>query len=93
LSGMAVSRMLNALRKSFDEASLRYCDLHGLERDEDWVMLKLLEEVGELTQVWNTKTGRGRNKGMSDAEIAYELASDAAQSVERVYGHGMPAFA
>ena len=43
--------MLTELQKRFDKASLSYCDLHGLERDRDWVMLKLLEEVGELTQV------------------------------------------
>jgi hypothetical protein len=38
--------MLKELQKRFDAASLSYCDLHGLERDQDWVMLKLQEEIG-----------------------------------------------
>ena len=71
--------MLTELQKRFDKASLSYCDLHGLERDRDWVMLKLLEEVGELTQVWNTMTGRGRDKGLSDADLKLALASEVAE--------------
>jgi NTP pyrophosphatase (non-canonical NTP hydrolase) len=63
------------LQKRFDSASLRYCDLHGLERDQDWVMLKLQEEIGELTQVWNTKTGRGRDKGLSQSELQQALSA------------------
>ena len=73
--------MLTDLQKSFDKASLSYCALHGLERDQDWVMLKLLEEVGELTQVWNTMTGRGRDKGLSDADLKQALASEVADTL------------
>jgi NTP pyrophosphatase (non-canonical NTP hydrolase) len=77
--------VLTELQKRFDKASLSYCDLHGLERDRDWVMLKLLEEVGELTQVWNTMTGRGRDKGLSDADLKLALASEVADALGMLF--------
>lgn len=73
--------MLKELQKQFDAASLSYCDLHGLERDQDWVMLKLQEEIGELTQVWNTKTGRGRDKGLSHEDLDQSLADEVADAL------------
>ena len=73
--------MLEDLQARFDKASLSYCALHGLERDQDWVMLKLLEEIGELTQVWNTRTGRGRDKGLSDTDLKTAIADEVADSL------------
>jgi NTP pyrophosphatase (non-canonical NTP hydrolase) len=73
--------MLKELQTRFDAASLRYCDLHGLDRDHDWVMLKLQEEIGELTQVWNTKTGRGRGKGLSQSELEQALSDEVADAL------------
>ena len=73
--------MLKDLQKRFDTASLSYCNLHGLERDQDWVMLKLQEEIGELTQVWNTKTGRGRDKGLSQDKLDQSLADEVADAL------------
>lgn len=73
--------MLEDLQERFDKASLSYCALHGLDRDQDWVMLKLLEEIGELTQVWNTMTGRGRDKGLSDADLKTTMADEVADSL------------
>ena len=81
--------MLKELQKRFDAASLSYCDLHELERDKDWVMLKLQEEIGELTQVWNTKTGRGRDKGLSHEDLDQSLADEVADALGmlRVFAH------
>ena len=73
--------MLKELQKRFDSASLKYCELHGLERDPDWVLLKLQEEIGELTQVWNTKTGRGRDKGLSQHELQQALSDEVADAL------------
>lgn len=73
--------MLKELQARFDAASLSYCDLHGLERDQDWVMLKLQEEIGELTQVWNTKTGRGRDKGLSQSDVYQALSDEVADAL------------
>ena len=76
-----MDNMLDELQARFDKASLSYCDIHGLARDRDWVMLKLLEEIGELTQLWNTKTGRGRDKGLSETELKTAMSDEVADSL------------
>lgn len=73
--------MLKDLQARFDKACLSYCDIHGLERDRDWVMLKLLEEIGELTQVWNIKTGRGRDKGLSEQDLKTAMSDEIADAL------------
>ncbi|MGY5801248.1 pyrophosphatase, partial [Rhizobium sp. LEGMi12c] len=52
--------MLPDLMKQFEAASATYAADNGLERDDDWFVLKLQEELGELIQIWNRVTGRGR---------------------------------
>jgi NTP pyrophosphatase (non-canonical NTP hydrolase) len=75
--------MLSALMEQFERASARYAAEHGIDRDPDWFVLKLQEEMGELTQAWNKVSGRGRRKGMSDDELSTALADEAAD----VFGH------
>lgn len=75
--------MLGSLSLQFEEASRAYAEQNGITRDPDWFMLKLQEEVGELTQTFNRKTGRCRSKGLSEEEIAVALADEAAD----VLGH------
>ncbi|AYG65420.1 MULTISPECIES: pyrophosphatase [unclassified Rhizobium] len=75
--------MLSDLMKQFEAASAAYAADNGLERDDDWFVLKLQEEMGELAQIWNKVTGRGRRKGMSESELATALADETAD----VLGH------
>lgn len=75
--------MLSGLIQQFEKASANYATVNGVERDDDWFVLKLQEEMGELTQIWNKKTGRGRRKGMTDEELATALADETAD----VLGH------
>ncbi|HEX8045959.1 pyrophosphatase [Rhizobium sp.] len=75
--------MLSGLIQQFEKASTTYAIAHSVERDDDWFVLKLQEEMGELTQIWNRKTGRGRRKGMTDEEVALALADETAD----VLGH------
>lgn len=75
--------MLASLIQQFEKASVTYATANGVERDDDWFVLKLQEEMGELTQIWNRKTGRGRRKGMTDAEVVTALADETAD----VLGH------
>ncbi len=75
--------MLLNLARKFEQASKTYADENGLERDDDWFLLKLQEEVGELTQAWNRVSGRGRRKGRSDEDMARDLADETAD----VLGH------
>ena len=75
--------MLKDLATRFEQASARYAATHQLQRDRDWFMLKLQEEMGELTQAFNRFTGRGRAKGRTPEEIRQDLADEAAD----VLGH------
>ncbi|EPE99440.1 hypothetical protein [Rhizobium grahamii] len=75
--------MLNDLAEKFERSSRAYADANHIERDADWFLLKLQEEMGELTQAWNRVSGRGRRKGRSDDELARDLADETAD----VLGH------
>ena len=61
--------MLSDLAEKFEAASKTYAAANGVERDPDWFLLKLQEEMGELTQAWNRLTGRGRAKGRSAEDM------------------------
>ncbi len=55
----------------------------GVERTDDWLVLKLHEEVGELTQAYLAASGRSRDRGegpgAADAAFRAELADVLAQ--------------
>lgn len=54
----------------------------GVERTDDWLVLKLHEEVGELTQAYLAASGRSRERGTAtDEQQAFraELADVLAQ--------------
>ena len=58
-----------------EKLSARYGEYLGIERDGDWFLLKLQEEMGELTQAYLQVTGRARTKGQTSEEIrdAFQL--------------------
>lgn len=70
--------MLRHLADQFETASATYAGANGIERDADWFLLKLQEEMGELTQAWNRLTGRGRRKGRTQEELDRDLADETA---------------
>ncbi|WP_037084271.1 MazG nucleotide pyrophosphohydrolase domain-containing protein [Neorhizobium vignae] len=76
--------MLEKLVAQFEAVSATYAEAHGMIRDPDWFLLKLQEEVGELTQAWNRKTGRGRKKGRSDEDLSRDLADETADLLGHV---------
>lgn len=71
------------LAGQFEEASKRYAAANGITRNDDWFILKLQEELGELTQVWMKLTDRGRKRGLGEAELREEMANETAD----VLGH------
>jgi len=75
--------MLKQLKDQFEAASARYAAVNDLTRDPDWFLLKLQEEIGELTQIWNKLSGRGRRHGRSDDDLRQALADETAD----VLGH------
>ncbi|MGQ3044249.1 MAG: phosphoribosyl-ATP pyrophosphohydrolase [Brevundimonas aurantiaca] len=64
--------------KSLQADVLRISDLyaanHGIDRDRDWALLKLQEELGELTAEHLRLSGRARGAG--DAEALGDEAAD-----------------
>jgi NTP pyrophosphatase (non-canonical NTP hydrolase) len=77
--------VLQRLQKSFDAASQKYCAANSLVRDRDWFILKLQEEIGELSQAWNKVSGRGRPKGRSPEELRRDLEDEAADVLGHVF--------
>jgi len=51
---------VSGLTERVEAISALYAHKFGVERDPDWFMLKLTEEVGELTQAYLAATGRTR---------------------------------
>lgn len=58
--------------------STTYARKHDIERDARWFMLKLQEEVGELTQAFLMKTGQARHKGKTSNELEAGFRSELA---------------
>ena len=60
---------LNELTKKVEQVSSSYANEFNFNRDNDWFMFKLQEEIGELTQKYLMMTSRGRQKGLSKDQI------------------------
>jgi NTP pyrophosphatase (non-canonical NTP hydrolase) len=60
---------ITELTERAERISERYAEYLGIERDSDWFLLKLQEELGELTQSYLQVTRRARTKGLSSKEI------------------------
>ncbi|MFD7158711.1 pyrophosphatase [Kribbella sp. NPDC059898] len=60
---------LKHLQDRLEKISVGYGVRLGFERDPDWFLLKLQEEVGELTQSYLQHTGRARAKGATADQI------------------------
>ena len=66
---------LNALADRLEAISACYAASHGIDRSGDWFLLKVQEEMGEMTQAHLTKTGRSRRAvSDGDAQLAAETA-------------------
>lgn len=57
------------LSERLEKLSVRYGEELGFERDPDWLLLKLQEEMGELTQAYLQHTGRARAKGQTADQL------------------------
>jgi NTP pyrophosphatase (non-canonical NTP hydrolase) len=65
---------LKALQADVLRISDIYAAEHGIERDRDWALLKLQEELGELTAEHLRLTRRAR--GEADAQKLADEAAD-----------------
>lgn len=73
-----MSRSLGELIPLVAEVSDTYASRNDIARDDDWYLLKLQEELGELTAEFLKSTGRGRLKGATTAELRQAMEDEAA---------------
>lgn len=55
-----------------------YAQRFSLQRDTDWYLMKIQEELGELTAAHLRLTGRGRFQGKSRGEVEKNLREEVA---------------
>jgi NTP pyrophosphatase (non-canonical NTP hydrolase) len=61
-----------------------YARVHALERTDDWLVLKLQEEIGELTQAYLTLSGRSRDRGLSADEVRDAFRGEVADALAQL---------
>ncbi|MGI5189525.1 pyrophosphatase [Promicromonospora sp. CA-289599] len=61
-----------------------YARVHGIDRTDDWLVLKLHEEVGELTQAFLNLSGRSRDRGQSDDETRDAFRGEVADALAQL---------
>lgn len=69
---------LKELTDKIEDVSAIYARNHGIERDATWFLLKLQEEMGELTQAFLMKAGQSRDKGLTQGEVDAGFRSEVA---------------
>jgi NTP pyrophosphatase (non-canonical NTP hydrolase) len=74
---------LAGLADRLERISVGYAEREGIDRDDDWFLLKLVEEFGELTQMQLARTGRSKDRGYDAAGLDQRLAEECAD----VLGH------
>jgi NTP pyrophosphatase (non-canonical NTP hydrolase) len=84
---------IGELTRQVEHVSAVYASRFGIERDSNWQILKLQEEVGELTQAHLMRQGQARSKGLSrhDIETAFraEVADVLSQVLLLAHHHGI----
>ena len=73
-----MNRTLVELTELVAEVSDTYASRNDIARDDDWYLLKVQEELGELTAEFLKTTGRGRLKGADGASLRQALEDETA---------------
>jgi len=72
------TKSLSQLSHELEQASQLYAEKFNIERDATWFVLKLQEEVGELTQSYLMHSGKARlPSGAGLALLRWHLCSTA----------------
>lgn len=69
---------LEQLSSAVENVSQIYAEHFSIERDATWFVLKLQEEIGELTQAYLMLSGQARTKGKSPEEIQADFRKELA---------------
>lgn len=73
-----MSRGLSELGALVARVSDIYAERNDITRDDDWYLLKLQEELGELTAEYLKGSGRGRLKGADASALRAALEDETA---------------
>ncbi|MGQ4598357.1 MazG nucleotide pyrophosphohydrolase domain-containing protein [Nocardia sp. R6R-6] len=84
---------LRELTGRVEAVSAAYADKFDITRDATWFLLKLQEEIGELTQAFLMRTGQARDKGRTreqvEGDFRDELADVLCQTLLLAHHHGI----
>lgn len=72
------------MQRDVEAVSEYYAERHNIDRTDDWFMLKLNEEVGELTQAYLARAGHSRDKGRSADELEEDFRAELADVLAQV---------
>lgn len=69
---------MQELINKIEAVSQKYSKQYKIKRNPSWFLLKLQEEVGELTQCYLMMTGRGRAKNKTKRELRSDFEKELA---------------
>ena len=72
---------LAEISEIIEQISSSYASKHNIERSSDWFMLKLQEEVGEVTQAYLMMTKQARSKDRTSEQLHQAFAEELADAL------------
>ncbi len=69
---------IKQLTEQVEKVSLHYTEKFDIKRDSNWFVLKLQEELGELTQSYLMMTGKAKKKGKTEKELKEDFEKEVA---------------
>jgi len=69
---------IKTLTEEIEKVSLSYTERFAIKRDSDWYILKLQEELGELTQSYLMMIGQARKKGKTEEQLIQDFRHEVA---------------
>jgi NTP pyrophosphatase (non-canonical NTP hydrolase) len=75
---------IDELSDEVESVSAFYAERHDIDRTDDWFVLKLNEEVGELTQAYLARARQARDKGRTAVELEEDFRSELADVLAQV---------
>lgn len=75
---------IRQMAREVEDVSAFYASNNTIDRTDDWLVLKLNEEVGELTQAYLARAGRARDKGRTPDELEADFRAELADVFAQV---------
>ncbi len=72
------------LKADVEAVSAFYAERHDIARTDDWFVLKLGEEVGELTQAYLARSGQARDKGRDETQLEEDFRAEVSDVLAQV---------